>query len=152
MQNASNSPKQYSQNTFNKLLDSDKIKYQRTLALQKISREPDTVFMEIKYHFVWNVTCRKPVFQRHGNMFDFISDIFSNCGESIGGFVSLLWLAPDHLHLYVESDGKKSADAIAQEMKHLSVSPILAEFSSLKENLNPEKKLWDKAYFVETVG
>ncbi len=156
MQNVSNTQKQsknqYPQNSFKKLFDSDKIKYQRALALQKISREPDTEFMEIKYHFAWNVTYRRPVFQRPGNMFDFISDIFSNCDESVGGFVSLLWLAPDHLHLYVESDGEKSADTIAQEMKHFSVAPILAEFSGLKVNMNPEETLWDKAYFVETVG
>ena len=42
------------QNAFQKLLDSDKIKYQRVLALQKIARDPDSVVMETKYHFAWN--------------------------------------------------------------------------------------------------
>ena len=64
----------------------------------------------------------------------------------------MLWLAPDHIHLYVESDGEKSAETIAQEMKRLSASPILGKFAVLKGSLNKEKYLWDKAYFVETVG
>ena len=44
------------------LLKSDKIKYEKTLALQKLKRDPDGEFMELKYHLVWNVIYRKPVF------------------------------------------------------------------------------------------
>ena len=42
-----------------KLLDSDKVKYQRALALQRLARNPDDVMLDIKYHFVWNVVGRK---------------------------------------------------------------------------------------------
>ncbi len=139
-------------NNLQKLLNSDKIKYQRALALQKLAREPDSAFMDIKYHFAWNVICRKQVFEQPEKVIDFISETFSNYSELVGGFVGLLCLAPDHLHLYVESDGKKSVETIAQEMKRLSVAPILAEFADLRATFNAEKSLWDKAYFVETVG
>ncbi|MFC1524700.1 transposase [Thermodesulfobacteriota bacterium] len=145
-------PDESLQNTFQKLLDLDKVKYLRALALQKITHESDRVSMEIKYHFAWNVICRRSVFERPGIMFDPIRNIFSNCGEQIGSIVSLLWLAPDHLHLYVESDGEKSADEIATEMKSFSTVPILAELAKLSVSLNGGKNLWDKAYFVETVG
>jgi REP element-mobilizing transposase RayT len=85
-------------------------------------------------------------------MMDFICETFFNYSELVGSFVGLLCLAPDHLHLYVESDGEKSAETIAQQMKLLSVAPILSEFAELMAISNVEKNLWDKAYFVETVG
>jgi REP element-mobilizing transposase RayT len=140
------------QNGFHELLDSDKIKYQRTLALQRLSRDPDSVFVELKYHFAWNVIYRKPVFALPANIFDFVCDTFSKCSEIVGGLVDLLWLAPDHLHLYVESDGSNSVETIAQEMKRVSAAAILAEFGDLKASLDAQKELWDKAYFVETIG
>lgn len=140
------------QNGFHELLDSDKIKYQRALALQRLGRDPDSVFVDFKYHFAWNVICRKPVFARPANIFDFVSDTFSQCSEIVVGFVDLLWLAPDHLHLYVESDGSNSVETIAQEMKRVSAAAILAEFGDLKASLGAQKDLWDKAYFVETIG
>jgi len=140
------------QNGFQKLLDSDKIKYQRALALQRLGRDPDSVFIELKYHFAWNVIYRKPVFARPAKFFDFVSDTFLKCSEIVGGFVDLLWLAPDHLHLYVESDGSNSVETIAQEMKRVSAAVILAEFGDLNARLDAQKDLWDKAYFVETIG
>ena len=140
------------QNSFQKLLDSDKNKYQRALAWQKLGRDPDSVFVDFKYHFVWNVIYRKPVFARPAKIFDFVSDTFSSCSEMVGGFVELLWLAPDHLHLYVESDGRNSVETIAQEMKRASAAVILAEFGYLNASLDTQKDLWDKAYFVETIG
>jgi len=141
-----------SERFFEGLLSSDKIGYERALALQKLGRDPDAVFVELKYHLAWNVIHRKPVFVRPANMFSFINEIFSKCNELAGGFIRLLWLAPDHLHLYVESDGEYSIETIAQRMKELSASAILREFPDLKANLDAKNELWDKAYFVETIG
>ena len=140
------------QNDFRKLLDSDKIKYQRVFAMQRLGRDPDSVIVEIKYHVVWNVIHRKPVFAKSAKFFDFVSDTFSKCSEIAGGFVSLIWLSPDHLHLYVESDGRNSVETIAQEMKQVSAAAILTEFGDLNASLDAQKELWDKAYFVETIG
>ena len=65
-----------SQNGFQQLLDSDKIKYQRALALQRMERDPDSVFVDFKYHFVWNIIHRKPVFAQPAKIIDFVSDTF----------------------------------------------------------------------------
>ena len=140
------------QSGFKKLLNSDKVKYQWALALQKIACDPDDVLLEIKYHFAWNVICRRPVFAEPGNAIDFISDTFANCSEAVGGFASLLWLAPDHIHLYVESDGEESPDSIAQKIKRLSAASILEQFPDLIVSSDVETELWDKTYFVETIG
>jgi REP element-mobilizing transposase RayT len=135
-----------------KLLDSDKIKYQRALALQKMACDPDDVFVSLKYHFAWNVSRRRLVFEQSGNFIDFISDMLLDFSEEVGGLVSLLWLAPDHLHLYVESDGESSVEKIAQQIKRGSASSILAQVPDLKGNTGKKGGLWDKAYFVETIS
>jgi len=51
------------------LFCSDKMKYRLALALQKLDRDPNGVFMEFKYHFVWNVIHRKPVFRGSSKYF-----------------------------------------------------------------------------------
>ena len=133
-------------------LDCDKVKYQRALALQKLASNPDDVMLEIKYHFAWNVVGRRPAFAEPATTIDFISDTITNCSEEVGGFASLLWLAPDHIHLCVESDGEVSPDNMAQELKRLSEVPILERFRDLISSPDVETGLWDEAYFVETIG
>jgi REP element-mobilizing transposase RayT len=138
--------------TLEKLLDSDKVKYQRALALQKLARNPVDVMLEIKYHFAWNVISRIPVFAEPAPTIDFISNTITTCSEAVGGFTCLLWLAPDHIHLYVESDGEISLDNMAQKLKWLSETPILERFPYLIASPEVERRLWDEAYFVETIG
>jgi len=135
-----------------KLLDSDKVKYQRALALQKLARNPDDVMIQIKYHFAWNVVGRRPVFAEPATTIDLINDTITTCSDAVGGFASLLWLAPDHIHVYVESDGEVSPDNMAQKLKQLLEIAILERLPDLVASPEVEKRLWDEAYFVETIG
>jgi REP element-mobilizing transposase RayT len=128
------------------LLNSDRFKYRRTLAVQRIQRDPDSVYMELKYHVAWNVVSRKPVFVHPADVVDVIDHAFLDCGELVGGFVSLLWLAPDHIHFYIESDGEKSIDTIAQYLKRVSANALN------KTTGGVNRRIWDKVYFAETVG
>ena len=138
--------------TLEKLLNSDKVKYQRALALQKLARNPDDVMLNIKYHFAWNVISRIPVFKEPASAIDFISNTITTCSEAVGGFACLLWLAPDHIHLYVESDGEVSPDNMAQKLKRLSEAQVIERFPDLIASPEVETGLWDEAYFVETIG
>lgn len=81
-----------------------------------------------------------------------MADIFTGCGHTVAGMVSLLWLAPDHIHLYVESDGEKSPDMIMQELKMISQPSIHEIYNGLNEDLSAKTLLWDEAYFVETIS
>ncbi len=131
---------------------SDKFKYQKALALQKLNRNPDEIFVELKYHLAWNVSHRKPVFSPEKEFIDIILDMFIGCGDLVGGIARLLWLAPDHLHVFIESDGEKSIEAIVRKLKAFLKKALLAKFSEVKEGLDKGKALWDKAYFSETLG
>ncbi|RZB31659.1 MAG: hypothetical protein SRB2_04628 [Desulfobacteraceae bacterium Eth-SRB2] len=134
------------------LLNSDKIKYEKALALQKLGRDPDGVYVQLKYHFVCNVSLRRSVFSPANNLFDFVSDTFLRCSEQAGGFVDLLYLAPDHVHLYVESDGEFSIEEIVHRIKQFSNDAILEKFPLLRDKISGDAEIWDKAYFVETIG
>ena len=138
--------------TLEKLLDSDKIKYRRALARQRLARNPDEIMLEIKYHFAWNVIGRKPVFSESAPVIGFINNTITTCSEAVGGFADLLWLAPDHIHLYVVSDGEVTPDKMAQDLKRHSETAILKQFPDLISSSEAKTGLWDEAYFVETIG
>ena len=138
--------------SFQKFFDFDIFKYQRALAVQKVKNDPDAVFIDIKYHLAWNVVHRRSSFPDPQNAIKLVDDAFFDCSSSVGSFVSLLWLAPDHVHLYVESDGEKSVESIAHEIKGLSEISILARTSDMEQNVVAGNILWDKAYYAETIG
>jgi len=147
-----NSIRKIKEKYFLDLLNSDKIKHERALASQKLARDPDGVYMQLKYHFAWNVSFRKSIFNSANNFFDFVSDTFLRCSELAGGFVDLLYLAPDHIHLYVESDGNLSIEELAHRIKQFSNDVILEKFPLIKDKLGRNAEIWDEAYFTETIG
>ncbi len=134
------------------LFPSDKVKHEMALALQKLNRDPDSVILQLKYHFAWNVSHRMSVFVPANDFIVFVHDTFLGCSEKVQGFVHLLYLAPDHVHLYVESDGERSPEDMVHDIKQATANAILEEFAVLKDKLGGDLDLWDRAYFVETVG
>ena len=135
-----------------KLLDSDKSKYKKALAVQRLQRDPDGVYLELKYHFAWNVLGRRAVFEKSADYFDFISDLFLTCGDLVGGYAQLLWLAPEHVHIYVVTDGRDPVEKVIRKFKQHSGKAIIDHFPEVAKKLNPKNRLWDKAYFSETIG
>lgn len=136
---------------FPRWLSSDTIKYQKALALQKLNRDPEGVFEDLKYHFAWNVVYRRPVFSPPEDYLSFIGNIFFKCSELIGGFVNLITLALDHVHVYVESDGTHSVDTMIREIKRFSNNAILSN-PGIRSKLDERAEMWDVAYFSQTVG
>jgi len=136
-----NSTREIKEKFFLDLLNSDKIKYERALALQKLARDPDGVYMQLKYHFAWNVSFRRSVYSAANTFFDFVSDTFLRCSELAGGFVDLLYLAPDHLHLYAESDGELSIEEIVHRIKQFSNDAILEKFPLIRDKLGNDTEI-----------
>jgi len=146
------STKEIKKNFISELLKSDKIKYERALALQKLARDPDGVYVQLEYHIAWNVSRRKSVFIPAGDFIDFVNGIFLKCNDMVRGFAYLLYLAPDHVHVYVESDGELSIEEMVQGMKRFSNKTIVDTFPLLRDKLGGNSEIWDEAYFVETLG
>jgi len=93
-----------------------------------------------------------PLFVPANDFIRFVQDTFLGCSEATEGFVHLLYLGADHVHVYVESDGERSPDDMARDIKTVSAKAIIEEFPSLQDMLGNGVGLWDEAYFVETVG
>jgi len=133
------------------ILNSDQIKYQRALAVQKLKRDPDTVFMELKYHFAWNVRYRKPVFNSDDKIVEAAYKLFDESSEIVNDFVSLISLAPDHVHVLVESNGELSVDELINRIKEHTGKGLIKECPGLKGSFENDL-IWDDAYFVKTIG
>jgi type I restriction enzyme R subunit len=127
-------------------------KLEKALALQKLKQDPDEIIVDLKYHLLWNTAHRRPVFTPPKTYFENVFDLFLGFGELVGGTAALMWLAPDHVHIYVETDGEKSFEAIVRKLKATSSKAILEQFQNTKERLIKGGRLWDKAYFLETIG
>jgi REP element-mobilizing transposase RayT len=137
---------------FKALFHSDKVQYERALALQMLDRDSDTIISKLKYHLVWNVSVRTPVFVPANDFFDVVHDVFLESSEVANGVVNLLYLALDHVHVYVESYGERSVEGMANDIKRFTAQNILEKIPSLRDTLGASMHVWDEAYFVETIG
>ena len=132
-------------------LNSDKIKYQRALALQRLKRDPDTIFMQLKYHFAWNVRARKPLFKSDENIVEAAYKFFNESSLVVNDFVVLISLAPDHVHVLVESNGELSVEELVNRIKEHTGNGLLKEWPELKASFKYDL-IWDEAYFAETIS
>lgn len=146
------STREIKKNFISELLKSDKIKYEKALALQQLACDPDGVYVQLKYHIAWNISQRRTVFTPVSDFIDFVNGIFLKCSDMVRGFAYLLHLAQDHVHVYVESDGELSIEEMVRGMKRLSNNAILKKFPLIKGKLDGNTEIWDEAYFVETIG
>ncbi len=132
-----------------KLPESESFKYKKAHALQRLQRNPDEEIAWLKYHVAWNTAQRKPFFREIGKDEGKINLIIEDAGAPSDVVTSIMFLAADHVHIYLESDGEKSADTLIREIKAYCQRRLLSEFGKL---FNKEKNLWDEGYFVETLG
>jgi REP element-mobilizing transposase RayT len=128
------------------------MKYGKALALQRLESDPEGAFVDLKYHLAWNVKRRHPVFAQGEKHIDLLHSAFPVCSEEIGGLASLMYVASDHVHVYVQSNGEYSVEAIVQELKQLSQKALLTGFPDLEPISDSEGEIWDRAYFAETLG
>ncbi len=135
-----------------KLMNSDKIQYQKAWALQQMEKDPDAIIIDLKYHYAWNVKGRRCLFAKSTEYFDQVYNAFLSISLPSVLRTQLLWMAPDHIHVYCEADGERSAEDIILDLKDVFEKNIAKQFPDLFEGINPDESLWDEAYFVETIG
>ncbi len=135
-----------------KLMNSDKIQYQKAWTLQQLEKDPGATIVRLKFHYAWNVKGRRCLFAKSEEYFNQIHDAFSKFSLPSVQRTQLLWLAPDHVHVYCEADGERSAEEILIDLKELFEQELFKQFPDLAEELNQYETFWDEEYFVETIG
>lgn len=135
----------------NELLLSDKTKYQIALHLQKLDRDPDFIFAALKYHISWNVSQREKAFPESPDLMESVSVIFKNSIKQADTIVLPLWIASDHVHVYVETSVKISIDKMTRKIKKATEQKLISCLKGM-DRRSSKAPLWDDAYFVETIG
>ena len=134
-----------------KLMNSDKIKYQTALALQKMDQDPDAIIIELKYHFAWSVQGRRGIFRDLDKYSGIISEILATATMPSVRRADLLWLAPDHVHVFCDSDGEKSVEDTVLGIKQILGGGIMEKSPELAHEFMGEGEIWEDSYFVETL-
>ena len=127
---------------------SPKDQWFRAYAGQPLSLHPDLIDFTIRYHVVFSTRQRTNVFssEHREPMADLVRQAALSFEQTQ---VHIVWLASDHLHLYIDASPDYALDeivhAIREHLEH-AMTPLLP---ALKHDNQP---CWKRAYFTEGIG
>ena len=127
---------------------SPKDKWFRAYAVQQLSLSPDLIDFTIRYHVVLSTRQRANVFSRdHGEpMADLVRQAAIPFEQTTA---HVLWLASDHLHLYIDA----TPDYALDEIVHAIMDDLEREMAHLFPALpHSNQPVWERAYFAEGIG
>ncbi len=127
---------------------SPKDKWFRAYAVQQLSLNPDLIDFTIRYHVVLSTRQRTNVFSsEHGEP---IADLVRQAAVPFEQTTAhVLWLASDHMHLYIDATPDYALDEIVDAIReHLELA-ITHLFPELQHSNQP---VWERAYFAEGIG
>src|SRR5499426_3700470 len=123
-------------------------KWFRAYAVQQLSFHPDLIAFTIRYHVVLSTRQRVNVFasEHREPMADLVRQAALPFEQTTAHVV---WLASDHLHLYLDASPDYSLDEI--------VHAIMDDLERERANLFPalphsNQPVWERAYFAEGIG
>jgi REP element-mobilizing transposase RayT len=127
---------------------SPKDKWFRAYAVQQLSLSPDLVDFTIRYHVVLSTRQRTNVFSREHR--EQIADIVRQAAVPFEQTTAhVLWLASDHLHLYIDA----SPDYALDEIVHAIIDDLERGRAHLFPALpHSNQSVWERAYFAESIG
>jgi REP element-mobilizing transposase RayT len=127
---------------------SPKDKWFRAYAVQQLSFNPDLIDFTIRYHVVLSTRQRTNVFaSEHSEQ---IADMVEQAALSFEQTTAhVLWLASDHLHLYLDATPDYSLDEIVHAIREYLEHKMANLFPALQLSNQP---VWERAYFAESIG
>src|SRR5215831_10969327 len=127
---------------------SPKDKWFQAYAVQQLSLNPDMIVFTIRYHVVFSTRQRVNVFSSEHR--EQIADMVR---QSVLPFeqttAHVVWLASDHLHLYINASPEYALD----EIVHAILDDLERERANFFPTLPPSNQpVWERAYFAESIG
>jgi len=116
--------------------------------VQQLGSNPDLIAFTIRYHIVLSTRQRVNVFA-------------SDHGEPMAALVRqaalpfeqttihVLWLASDHLHLYIDASPEYALDEIVDAIRERLEHAMVHLFPTWEQDNQP---CWERAYFAEGIG
>ena len=127
---------------------SPKDKWFRAYAVQQLSLHPDLIDFTIRYHVVLSTRQRVNVFSReHGKP---TADLVRQAAVPFEQTTAhVLWLASDHMHLYIDATPDYALDEIVHAIREHLEHEMVNLLPALKPSNQP---VWERAYFAEGIG
>jgi REP element-mobilizing transposase RayT len=127
---------------------SPKDKWFRAYAVQQLSFNPNLIDFTIRYHVVLSTRQRVNVFSSEQSepMADLVRQAVLPFEQTTA---HVLWLASDHLHLYIDATPDYSLDEIVHAIREYLEHEIANLFPALPPSNQP---VWERAYFAESIG
>src|SRR5215813_264551 len=127
---------------------SPKDKWFRAYAVQQLSLDPDLIAFTIRYHVVLSTRQRTNVFSREHSepMADLIRQATVPFEQTTA---HVLWLASDHLHLYIDATPDYALDEIVHAIREYLEHEMANLLPELQHSNQP---VWERAYFAESIG
>jgi REP element-mobilizing transposase RayT len=127
---------------------SSKDKWFRAYAVQQLSLHPDLITFTIRYHVALSTRQRVNVFSSDHS--ESIADLVRQAAlpfEQTSAHV--LWLASDHLHLYIDASPDYALDEIVHAIREYLEHKMADLVPALERDNQP---CWERAYFVEGIA
>jgi REP element-mobilizing transposase RayT len=126
---------------------SPKDKWFRAYAVQQLSFNPDLIAFTIRYHVVLSTRQRVNVFasEHREQMVDIVRQAALPFEQTTA---HVLWLASDHLHLYIDASPDYALDEIVYAIMD-DLERETRQFPALEHSNQP---IWERAYFAEGIG
>src|SRR5262249_40441983 len=137
-----------SEDTVDTVNMSPKDKWFRPYAVQQLSFNPDLVDFTIRYHVVLSTRQRVNVFcSEHSES---IADLVRQAALPFEQTTAhVLWLASDHMHLYIDATPDYALDEIVHAIREYLEHEMVNLFPPLPHSNQP---VWERAYFAESIG
>jgi REP element-mobilizing transposase RayT len=136
------------ENTVDTVEMSPKDKWFRAYAVQQLSFNPDLIAFTIRYHVVFSTRQRGNVFASAHR--ELMADLVRQAALPFEYTTAhVLWLASDHLHLYIDA----SPDYALDEIVHAIREYLEHEVAHLLPAWQPSNQpVWEQGYFAESIG
>jgi REP element-mobilizing transposase RayT len=127
---------------------SPKDKWFRAYAVQQLSLHPDLINFTIRYHVVLCTRQRTNVFssEHRKPMADLVRQAAVPFEQTTA---HVLWLASDHLHLYIDATPDYALDEIVHAIREYLEHEMANLFPVLQPSNQP---VWERSYFAESIG
>jgi REP element-mobilizing transposase RayT len=127
---------------------SPKDKWFRAYAVQQLSLNPDLIAFTIRYHVVLSTSQRVQCFSSEHSepMADLVRQAALPFEQTTA---HVLWLASDHLHLYIDASPEYALDEIVHAIRAHLEHAMMHLFPALQPSNQP---VWERAYFAEGIG
>src|SRR6266446_5634358 len=122
---------------------SPKDKWFQAYAVQQLSLHPDLIDFTIRYHVVLSTRQRTNVFSsEHGEP---IADMVRQAALPFEQTtVYVVWLASDHMHLYIDA----TPDYALDEIVHAIMDDLERETRQFPALQHSNQPVWERAYFA----